>query len=115
MICFRTPLHAAAFTDHVECLQLLLSHNAQVNAVDASGKTPLMMAAENGQTNTVGKVSITAVQCVDLTMDELALSADFVDIFCQNNIFILHRCKLLKLYRLCFQLIQTSISCRGSG
>lgn len=48
------PLHAAAFTDHVECLQLLLSHNAQVNCVDAAGKTPLMMAAENGQTNAVG-------------------------------------------------------------
>lgn len=51
---YRTPLHAAAFTDHVECLQLLLSHNAQVNSVDAAGKTPLMMAAENGQTNAVG-------------------------------------------------------------
>lgn len=50
----RTPLHAAAFTDHVECLQLLLSHNAQVNCVDDAGKTPLMMAAENGQTNAVG-------------------------------------------------------------
>ncbi|KAG7250349.1 hypothetical protein CRUP_021263 [Coryphaenoides rupestris] len=47
----RTPLHAAAFTDHVECLQLLLSHNAQVNSVDATGRTSLMMAAENGQTN----------------------------------------------------------------
>uniref|UniRef100_A0A8C9RUE2 Ankyrin repeat domain 28 n=1 Tax=Scleropages formosus TaxID=113540 RepID=A0A8C9RUE2_SCLFO len=56
----RTPLHAAAFTDHVECLQLLLSHNAQVNAIDASGKTPLMMAAENGQTNAVG-ASVLAV------------------------------------------------------
>lgn len=52
----RTPLHAAAFTDHVECLQLLLSHNAQVNSVDAAGKTPLMMAAENGQTNAVGMI-----------------------------------------------------------
>lgn len=50
----RTPLHAAAFTDHVECLQLLLSHNAQVDSVDAAGKTSLMMAAENGQTNAVG-------------------------------------------------------------
>ncbi|KAG7250352.1 hypothetical protein CRUP_018052 [Coryphaenoides rupestris] len=50
----RTPLHAAAFTDHVECLQLLLSHNAQVNSVDATGRTSLMMAAENGQTNAVG-------------------------------------------------------------
>lgn len=51
----RSPLHAAAFTDHVECLQLLLSHNAQVNGVDAAGKTPLMMAAQNGQTNAVGR------------------------------------------------------------
>lgn len=50
----RTALHAAAFTDHVECLQLLLGHDAQVNPADASGKTPLMMAAENGQTNAVG-------------------------------------------------------------
>lgn len=54
-LCDRTPLHAAAFTDHVECLQLLLGHNAQVNCVDAGGKTPLMMAAENGQTNAVGR------------------------------------------------------------
>lgn len=60
LFCFdscRTPLHAAAFTDHVECLQLLLAHNAQVNCVDLGGKTPLMMAAENGQTNAVGKIS----------------------------------------------------------
>ena len=56
----RTPLHAAAFTDHVECLQLLLSHNAQVNSTDAAGKTSLMMAAENGQTNAVG----TADTCI---------------------------------------------------
>lgn len=56
-LCDRTPLHAAAFTDHVECLQLLLGQNAQVNCVDAGGKTPLMMAAENGQTNAVGRTS----------------------------------------------------------
>lgn len=60
----RTPLHAAAFTDHVECLQLLLSHNAQVNSVDSSGKTPLMMAAENGQTNTVGNDNNASCLCV---------------------------------------------------
>lgn len=58
---FRAPLHAAAFTDHVECLQLLLSHNAQVNSVDSTGKTPLMMAAENGQTNTVGKYEVACI------------------------------------------------------
>lgn len=61
----RTPLHAAAYTDHVECLQLLLGHNAQVNAIDALGKTPLMMAAENGQTNAVGKTRAASVHPVD--------------------------------------------------
>ncbi|TKC46429.1 hypothetical protein EI555_015615, partial [Monodon monoceros] len=64
----RTPLHAAAFTDHVECLQLLLSHNAHVNSVDFSGKTPLMMAAENGQTNTVEMLVSSA--SADLTLQD---------------------------------------------
>lgn len=50
----RTPLHAAAFSDHVECISLLLSHGAQANTVDTfTCKTPLMMAALNGQTNAV--------------------------------------------------------------
>lgn len=64
----RTPLHAAAFTDHVECLQLLLSHTAQVNCVDAAGKTPLMMAAENGQTNAVELLVSSAK--ADLTLQD---------------------------------------------
>lgn len=52
----RTPLHAAAFSDHIECVSLLLSHGAQANVVDTdSRRTPLMMAALNGQTNTVGQ------------------------------------------------------------
>uniref|UniRef100_A0A3B5A792 Ankyrin repeat domain 28 n=1 Tax=Stegastes partitus TaxID=144197 RepID=A0A3B5A792_9TELE len=76
----RTPLHAAAFTDHVECLQLLLSHNAQVNSVDAAGKTPLMMAAENGQTNAVellvssAKADLTLQDAVKNTALHLACS-----------------------------------------
>uniref|UniRef100_A0A8B9KNL7 Ankyrin repeat domain 28 n=1 Tax=Astyanax mexicanus TaxID=7994 RepID=A0A8B9KNL7_ASTMX len=64
----RTPLHAAAYTDHVECLQLLLGHNAQVNAIDALGKTPLMMAAENGQTNAV-EVLVSRAKA-DLTLQD---------------------------------------------
>lgn len=52
----RTPLHAAAFSDHVECVSILLGHGAQANIVDThSHRTPLMMAALNGQTNTVGQ------------------------------------------------------------
>uniref|UniRef100_A0AAZ3RH15 Serine/threonine-protein phosphatase 6 regulatory ankyrin repeat subunit A n=1 Tax=Oncorhynchus tshawytscha TaxID=74940 RepID=A0AAZ3RH15_ONCTS len=76
----RTPLHAAAFTDHVECLQLLLGHNAQVNSPDASGKTSLMMAAENGQTNAVellvssAKAELTLQDAVKNTALHLACS-----------------------------------------
>uniref|UniRef100_A0A8C4HHT0 Ankyrin repeat domain 28b n=1 Tax=Dicentrarchus labrax TaxID=13489 RepID=A0A8C4HHT0_DICLA len=58
----------SAFTDHVECLQLLLSHNAQVNSVDSAGKTPLMMAAENGQTNAV-EVLVSSAKA-DLTLQD---------------------------------------------
>lgn len=82
MICCRTPLHAAAFTDHVECLQLLLSHNAQVNAVDSSGKTPLMMAAENGQTNTVGKEKVLYIPALRfVNMGKVALYLTFLWIY----------------------------------
>ncbi|XP_037120503.1 serine/threonine-protein phosphatase 6 regulatory ankyrin repeat subunit A isoform X3 [Syngnathus acus] len=50
----RSPLHAAAFADRVECISLLLSHRAQANIADThTRRTPLMMAALNGQTNAV--------------------------------------------------------------
>lgn len=51
----RTPLHAAAFTGHVDCVQLLLSHNASVDEVDLSGRSALIMAAEKGKVEVVGK------------------------------------------------------------
>ncbi|XP_075055694.1 serine/threonine-protein phosphatase 6 regulatory ankyrin repeat subunit C isoform X4 [Mixophyes fleayi] len=49
----RTPLHAAAFADNVTGLQLLLHHQAEVDATDQSGRTPLMTAAENGRTGAI--------------------------------------------------------------
>lgn len=58
----RTPLHAAAFADNVNGLQLLLRHQAEANAADQSGRTPLMMAAENGRTAAVGKVPLLDMQ-----------------------------------------------------
>ena len=49
------PLHAAAYAGHVDCVQLLLAHDASVDAVDQSGRTALMMAAERGAVGVVGK------------------------------------------------------------
>lgn len=51
----RTPVHAAAYNDHCESLQMLLSNGGDVNRLDNSGKTPLMYAAMNGQTGTLGQ------------------------------------------------------------
>ena len=51
----RTPLHAAAFNDQVECLHYLLEGNAEINAVDSELRTSLMVAAEKGHTKSVGK------------------------------------------------------------
>ena len=57
-VCFcacRTPLHAAAFAEDVAGLQLVLRHGAEINAVDKSGRSALMVAADKGHSGTVGK------------------------------------------------------------
>ncbi|CAL8361925.1 unnamed protein product [Arctogadus glacialis] len=65
----RTPLHAAAFSDHVECVSLLLGHGAHGNTTDTHTRsTPLMMAAHNGQTNTV-EVLVSSAKA-DLTLQD---------------------------------------------
>lgn len=50
----RTPLHAAAFAGHIECVQLLLAHDATVEDVDQSGRSALLLAAERGRVEVVG-------------------------------------------------------------
>ena len=56
----RTPLHAAALNDQVECLQLLLSRGGEVNVADSSGRTPLLVAAHNGHAGAVGEIKRTS-------------------------------------------------------
>jgi ankyrin repeat protein len=50
-----TPLHVAAFYNNLDCMQLLLSHGASVEARDVTGKTPLLLAAYSGQCNAIGE------------------------------------------------------------
>lgn len=50
----RTAVHAAAFNNHVECMQLLLKYNANVNTVDNTGRTPIMVAANAGHSSVLG-------------------------------------------------------------
>ena len=51
----RTAIHAAAFNNHVECMQLLLRYNASVNVVDNAGRTPVMVAASSGHSSVLGE------------------------------------------------------------
>lgn len=51
----RTPLHAAAFAEDVTGLQLVLRHGAEINTVDKSGRSALMVAADKGHSGTVGE------------------------------------------------------------
>ncbi|KAK1797807.1 hypothetical protein P4O66_008163, partial [Electrophorus voltai] len=63
----RTPLHAAAFAGRVDCVQLLLAHDAPVDAVDQSGRTALMMAAERGAVGAVEALLTSASADLGLT------------------------------------------------
>lgn len=51
----RTPLHAASVAEDVAGLQLVLRMGADINAVDHSGRSALMVAADKGRSSAVGK------------------------------------------------------------
>jgi ankyrin repeat protein len=48
-----TPLQYAAAVEHLPVIEVLLAHNADVDARDTQGRTPLIWAALKGQTGAV--------------------------------------------------------------
>uniref|UniRef100_A0A8C7MDH8 Ankyrin repeat domain 52 n=1 Tax=Oncorhynchus kisutch TaxID=8019 RepID=A0A8C7MDH8_ONCKI len=76
----RTPLHAAAYSESVGGLQLALVQGAEVNAVDTTGRSALMVAADNGRTTAVeillhqAKADLTLLDVNDNTALHLACS-----------------------------------------
>ncbi|CEF65303.1 Inversin [Strongyloides ratti] len=45
----RTPLHAAAYSGFVACIQKLIDHGVDVNAIDRDEETPLHVACSRGK------------------------------------------------------------------
>ena len=60
----RTSVHAAAFNNNVESLQMLFRHNVDLNTRDSQGRTPIMMASNFGHTNVVGRPNVLYVNCM---------------------------------------------------
>lgn len=50
------PLHYAAYTDNVDCVELLLHHGADINGTDDIGYTPLHLSARRGNYETMKKL-----------------------------------------------------------
>lgn len=74
----RTPLHAAAFAEDVAGLQLVLRHGAEINAVDNSGRSALMVAADKGHSGTVGKSHLLLLLFTTRTTKGLSLCFFFL-------------------------------------
>jgi hypothetical protein len=48
-MCQETPLHMAARSGNVQVAQLLVSHGAEVNALNLDDLTPLVIAGQEGK------------------------------------------------------------------
>ena len=52
-----TPLHWAARAGSIQCMEWLLKHGADTDAMTTTQRTPLHLAAENGATDAIGLLS----------------------------------------------------------
>jgi len=50
------PIHYAAYSEYVDCVELLLQHGANVNATDDIGYTPIHLASRRGSYDTINKL-----------------------------------------------------------
>lgn len=51
----RTSLHISALHGHVDCAKYLIEQGAEIDCKDSDGRTPLVAAAQNGQSQILGK------------------------------------------------------------
>ena len=50
------PVHTAALYGHVDILEILVAHNADLMACDGDGETPLHIAAQHGHRNVCNRL-----------------------------------------------------------
>jgi ankyrin repeat protein len=60
-----TPLHMAAQSGSVDCIELLLQHGANIEATTSDGSTPLHIAAANGPPKII--TAILSQSCSNVT------------------------------------------------
>ena len=67
-----SPVHCAAENGHLECLQALFIHGADINTKSLYGTTPTYHAARKGQVNTLAFLCESGANCTIRNIDSLS-------------------------------------------
>ena len=76
-----TALHSAAYSGHVNCVELLIDFGACVDALDVLQHTPLFRACEMGHTKVVNNLILS-----ELFLTFLLIFINFVTILYARNV-----------------------------